>query len=252
MVDGEAGILIVKQPAYENGNAVCQTAFHPFRKNRDLNLPLCWYWAWTLHSAYVYLLSHHFWDYRLVPPSCLPFVWVLEPWHTSPAGQGLYHLSHQPSFLSGFGCTTHYSTYYIKYNIHVINIIPNFNQYSKTRNMVQDCGMFKRKLYYCREDPSAVLSGWKTRYNLAFWKQDSLSASVWVSFPLRVTASKVLLKESGTIATRVCAEGLNLQCNTLHLLQDASGATRCLPGRYTLSSWIWHFQVGFGLNVLLG
>lgn len=41
MVDVEAGILIVKQLAYENANAVCQTFFHPFRKNRDSNGSIC-------------------------------------------------------------------------------------------------------------------------------------------------------------------------------------------------------------------
>lgn len=41
MVDGEAGILIIKQLAYENGNAVCQTAIRSFRKNKDLNGSIC-------------------------------------------------------------------------------------------------------------------------------------------------------------------------------------------------------------------
>lgn len=128
MVDGEAGILIVKQLAYENANAVCQIAFHPFRKNRDLNGSICLCadigpGHWTLPVT-TYFLTISGIISLCQPPPCLPFVWVLEPCHTSLSGQGLHHLSHQPSFLSRFGCTTYHSTYYIKYNIHVINIIP--------------------------------------------------------------------------------------------------------------------------------
>lgn len=34
--DTEAGLLLVKQPAYVNANAACQTALRPYRKEGDI------------------------------------------------------------------------------------------------------------------------------------------------------------------------------------------------------------------------
>lgn len=48
MVDGEAGVISVKQLVYEDVNVTFQTALCPLRKKGDTNdsqQPLCWHWA---------------------------------------------------------------------------------------------------------------------------------------------------------------------------------------------------------------